>query len=126
MRRLLGLYSFFYATLHLFFYLWFEQLFDWQEILADIIERPFITIGFLSFVLMLPLAITSNNKMLKRLGGKKWHYLHRLIYVITISVVIHFWWMAQSKIDINSPLLYAIILAILLLFRVPFGRFFNK
>jgi len=119
LRRLLGLFSFFYATLHVFCYLWFEQLFDWNEILADIIDRPFITVGFFSFMLMLPLAITSNNKMIKRLGGKQWQLLHRLIYLIAIGIVVHFWWMAQSKVDVSTPLLYAIILAILLLFRLP-------
>jgi len=119
LRRMLGLFSFFYATLHVFCYLWFEQQFDWNEILADIIERPFITVGFFSFILLLLLAITSNNKMIKRLGGKQWQLLHRLIYLIAIGVVVHFWWMAQSKVDVSTPLLYAIILAILLLFRLP-------
>lgn len=125
LRRMLGLYSFFYATIHVIIYLWLEQFFDLGEILADILERPFITVGFFSFILLLPLAITSNNKMIKYLGGKRWQYLHRLVYPITIGVVIHFWWMAQSKVDVSTPFFYAIMLAILLLFRL-FNHWFGK
>jgi len=111
LRRMVGLYAYFYALLHLFGYLWFEQFFDWAEIWFDIVERPFITIGMLAVLLLTPLAITSTKGMMKRLG-KGWKRLHFLIYPIAIFAVIHFFWMV--KLDISEPIIYALILAVLL------------
>jgi sulfoxide reductase heme-binding subunit YedZ len=110
-RRMVGLYAYFYATLHLIGYLWFEQFFDWEEIWFDIVERPFITIGMFSILLLTPLAITSTQGMIRRMG-KNWKRLHRLIYPIALFSVIHFFWMV--KLDISEPTLYAIVLAMLL------------
>lgn len=111
LRRMLGLYAYFYIILHLFSYLWFDQFFDWQEIWLDIVERPFITIGMLAVILLTPLAITSTNGMIRRMG-KNWVRLHKLIYPISIIAIIHFWWMV--KLDISEPIIYAIVLTILL------------
>jgi sulfoxide reductase heme-binding subunit YedZ len=111
LRRMIGLYAYFYAILHLSGYLWFEQFFDWAEIWFDILERPFITIGMLSILLLTPLAITSTKGMIRRMG-KNWKRLHLLIYPIAIFSVIHFFWMV--KLDISEPILYAIVLAVLL------------
>ncbi|MFT3736704.1 MAG: protein-methionine-sulfoxide reductase heme-binding subunit MsrQ [Rhodocyclaceae bacterium] len=116
LRRMLGLYAFFYVSLHLTTYLWLDQFFDWRSILADIVKRPFITIGFAAFVGMLPLAITSTNAMIKRLGGKRWLWLHRLVYPVAVAGVIHYWWLVKR--DIREPLMYAIILGILLATRL--------
>lgn len=110
-RRMLGLFAYFYVVLHLLGYLWFDQFFDWEEIWFDILERPFITVGMIAFVLLTPLAITSTKGMIRRLG-KKWKRLHTLIYPISILAVLHFWWMV--KLDKREPLIYAFILAILL------------
>lgn len=115
LRRMVGLYAYFYAILHLLGYLWFDQFFDWIEIGYDIIERPFITIGMASVVLLTPLAITSTKGMIRRLG-KYWKRLHQLIYLIAILAIIHFFWMV--KLDVSEPMLYAVILAILLGERV--------
>jgi len=115
-RRMLGLFAFFYAALHLFTYLWLDQFFDWGEIALDILDRPFITVGMLAFVLLLPLAITSNRAMVKRLG-RHWKKLHRLAYVIPLLGVLHFWWLVKA--DILEPLIYALVLAVLLLVRLP-------
>jgi len=111
MRRMLGLFAYFYVLLHLLGYLWFDQFFDWEEIWFDILERPFITVGMIAFVLLTPLAITSTKGMVRRLG-KNWKRLHSLIYPIGILAVLHFWWMV--KLDKREPLIYAFILAILL------------
>ena len=112
LRRMLGLYVFFYAVLHLTTYLWLDQFFDWQAIARDIVKHPFITIGMSAFVLLVPLALTSSNAMIRRLGGKRWQQLHRAIYVIAIFGVVHYWWMVKK--DISQPLLYALMLAVLL------------
>lgn len=110
-RRMLGLYAYFYIVLHLLSYIWFDQFFDWEEIWFDILERPFITVGMITVVLLTPLAITSTKGMIRRLG-KKWKRLHALVYPISILAIIHFWWMV--KLDITEPVIYAIILSILL------------
>ncbi|MFA7270742.1 MAG: protein-methionine-sulfoxide reductase heme-binding subunit MsrQ [Sterolibacterium sp.] len=112
LRRMLGLYAFFYALLHLAAYLWLDQFFDWQAIAKDILKRPFITIGMSAFVLLLPLALTSSSAMVKRLGGKRWQQLHRSIYVIAIFGVLHYWWLV--KLDVTLPAVYAALLALLL------------
>jgi len=116
-RRMLGLFAFFYATMHLLTYVWFDQYFDWMEILIDIPKRPFITIGFLAFVLLLPLALTSTNAMMRRLK-KNWLRLHKLVYVIPILGVIHFFWLVKA--DLLEPSIYAFLLFLLLAFRVFF------
>lgn len=108
LRRMLGLYAFFYLTLHLSAYIGIDQFFDFAAILKDILRRNFITVGMLAFVLMLPLALTSTNKMIKRLGGARWRKLHQLIYVIAPLGVLHYYWMAKA--DKSQPLLYAAIL----------------
>ena len=115
LRRMLGLFAFFYAMLHVASYTGLDQQFNWDEIVKDIIKRPFITVGFASFVLLLPLAATSTNAMVRRLGGRRWRNLHRLVYVIGVGAVLHFFWMVKS--DIREPLVYAAILAFLLGYR---------
>ena len=115
LRRMLGLFAYFYVILHLLGYLWLDQFFDWAEIWRDIIERPFITIGMVTVVLLTPLAITSTKGWIRRLG-KNWKRLHKLVYLIAILGVIHFFWMV--KLDISEPTLYAIVLALLLGERV--------
>lgn len=110
-RRMLGLFTFFYALLHVTSYTVLDQQFHWQEIFKDVLKRPFITVGFVSFVLLIPLAVTSTNAMVRRLGGRRWRNLHRLVYVIAIGAVLHFFWMVKS--DIREPLVYAVVLAVL-------------
>lgn len=112
LRRMLGLYVFFYATLHMLLYLWLDQFFDINDIIKDIIKRPFITIGFFTFTALIPLAITSNNAMVKRLGGKRWKKLHKLSYFIAIASSIHFYMLVKQ--DKTEPLLYIALLVILL------------
>ena len=112
MRRMLGLFAFFYVLLHLTTYLWLDQFFDWAAIAKDILKRPFITVGMSAFVLLVPLAVTSNNAMIRRLGGKRWQQLHRAIYAIAIFGVVHYWWLVKK--DVSLPALYAVLLALLL------------
>lgn len=116
LRRMLGLYTFFYASLHFLTYIWLDQFFDVSEIVKDVIKRPFITFGFAAFVLLIPLAATSTNAMVKRLGARRWQWLHRLVYPVAGLGVIHFWWLV--KLDVNEPLLFALILAGLLVARL--------
>ena len=116
-RRMTGLFAFFYACVHLSLYIILDKYFDVFEILDDIIQRPFITAGFSAFVLLIPLAATSSNKMIERFQFR-WLLLHRLIYIIGIIAVLHFWWMV--KIDTREPAIYAMILAGLLGFRLFF------
>ena len=118
LRRMLGLFTFFYACLHFTTYIWLDQFFDMQTVVKDVIKRPFITVGFLAFVLLIPLAVTSTNAMMKRLGGKKWQTLHRLIYAIAVLGVVHYWWLVKK--DITQPLIYALVLAVLLGIRLVF------
>lgn len=124
LRRMLGLFAFFYATLHLASYLWFDHFFDWSEIGKDILKRPFITIGMAAFLLLVPLAATSNNFSIRRLGGRRWQTLHRSVYAIAIAAVLHYSWLVKA--DQSQPLLYGGILAVLLgarvLFLVPANR----
>ncbi|TCV86410.1 sulfite oxidase heme-binding subunit YedZ [Sulfurirhabdus autotrophica] len=115
LRRMLGLYAFFYVCLHFTTYIWLDQFFDPQTIYKDIIKRPFITVGFAAFLLLIPLAVTSTNKMVKRLGGKRWQQLHRLVYIIATFGVIHYWWLVKK--DITQPVIYAIVLSVLLGYR---------
>ena len=115
-RRMLGLFAFAYATLHLSIYFFLDLELAWGDLAADIVKRPYITIGMAAFVLLVPLAVTSTAKMVKRLGGKRWAALHRLIYVIVVLGTIHFW-MAVKR-DITDPLIFAAIFAFLLGYRV--------
>jgi sulfoxide reductase heme-binding subunit YedZ len=115
LRRMLGLFAFFYVCLHFTTYIWLDQFFDWAAILKDIKKRPFITVGFACFVLLLPLAATSTNAMMRRLG-RRWQQLHRLVYLIAIGGVVHYWWLVKK--DITQPALYALVLAILLGYRL--------
>ncbi len=113
-RRMLGLFAFFYVCLHLGVYLIFDQFFDPSAILEDIAKRPYITVGFAGFLLLIPLAATSTNGMIKRLG-RNWQRLHRLVYLIGMLGVVHYWWLVKA--DISEPLLYAGLLTILLGYR---------
>ena len=121
-RRMLGLYAFFYAFVHMLLYLGLDQLFNIHDIWKDIIKRPFITVGFISFILLLPLVVTSTNKMIKRLGGKRWKRLHRLTYLVASLSCLHF--LMLIKADIREPVIY--ILLLLALFFVRFLHSFNK
>jgi sulfoxide reductase heme-binding subunit YedZ len=118
LRRMIGLFAFFYAFLHFTTFLWFDHFFDVQEMLADVVKRPFILVGFTAFVLLIPLAVTSTNGMVKRLGAKRWQWLHRLIYVIAVLGILHFWWMKAGKHNFEQPIIFGTIVAILLLLRV--------
>ena len=115
-RRILGLFAFFYGSLHLLTYIWFDRLFNFISVGQDVVRRPFILLGMIAFLLMLPLAITSTNKMVKRLGGKRWAKLHSLIYVSAIAAVIHFWMLVKS--DTRLPLTFAFIVLFLLGYRL--------
>jgi methionine sulfoxide reductase heme-binding subunit len=118
-RRMLGLFAFFYACVHLSAYLWLDQFFDWGEIGRDILKRPFITVGMLAFVLLIPLAVTSTRAMQRRLG-RNWAKLHQLVYVIPALGVLHFWWLVKA--DVRTPLVYALLLVVLLGMRAYWQR----
>ena len=121
-RRMLGLYAFFYAALHFTTYLWFDKWFDVAEILKDIGKRPFITVGFAAFVLLIPLAATSPRAAARKLG-RRWQTLHRAIYAIAGLAILHFWWMKAGKHDLVLPKLYGAIVLVLLGWRVlAWGR----
>jgi len=115
-RRMLGLFAFFYGSLHLLTYVWFDRLFNLLSVGQDVVRRPFILAGMTAFVLMVPLAFTSSNRMVKRLGGKRWAKLHRLVYFAAIAGVIHFWMLVKS--DTRLPLTFAFILLFLLGYRL--------
>ena len=115
-RRMLGLFAFFYGALHLLTYVWFDRLFNFMSMATDVVQRPFILLGMTAFLLMVPLAITSTNKMVKRLGGKRWARLHRVVYLAAIAGVVHFWMLVKS--DIRLPLTFAFIILFLLGYRL--------
>ncbi len=115
-RRMLGLYAFFYGLLHFTAYIWFDKFFDLRAAAGDVARRPFIVIGLVSFFLMVPLAVTSTNGMIKRLGGKRWARLHKLVYLTAIGGVLHFYLLVKS--DTRRPLIFAAILAALLGYRI--------
>ena len=117
-RRMLGLFAFFYGSLHFTTYLWFDKFFVWHDIWQDVAKRKFITVGFLAFVLMIPLAVTSTKGIIRRLG-KRWTALHRLIYVSALAGVAHYYWLVKA--DHRLPLTYGAILAMLLAYRVAKG-----
>lgn len=112
LRRMLGLFAFAYGVTHLLTYVWLDQFFDWHAIVKDILKRPFITVGFAALVLMTPLAATSFNAAIRKLGGRRWQALHRAIYPIAVMGCVHFWWLVKK--DITEPLIYALITAALL------------
>lgn len=116
-RRMLGLYAFFYVLLHFTTYIWLDRFFVFDEIGKDIAKRPYITLGFTCFLLLIPLALTSTNAMVRRLGAKRWQRLHKMIYGIAIGGVVHYLWLVKS--DIVLPLAYGLVLALLLVLRVP-------
>ena len=115
-RRMLGLFAMFYGTLHFTTYIWLDKFFDVHEMVKDVAKRPFITMGFTAFVLMIPLAITSTRGWISRLGGKRWNLLHRLIYFSAIAGVIHYVWLVKK--DLTKPLEYAAVLTVLLGYRL--------
>jgi sulfoxide reductase heme-binding subunit YedZ len=117
MRRMLGLFTFFYASLHFLAFYWFDHFFDVQAMLIDVLKRPFIAMGFATFLLLLPLAVTSTNSMMRRLG-KRWKTLHQLIYLIILTGLVHFWWMRAGKQNFAQPLLISVIAVVLLGSRV--------
>lgn len=112
-RRMLGLYAFFYGVMHLLTYLWFDQFFDLVAIVRDILKRPFMTAGFAAFMLMVPLALTSTDAMIRRLG-RRWSLLHRLVYAVAILALLHFAWHKAGKNDFFEVSLYATVVALLL------------
>jgi sulfoxide reductase heme-binding subunit YedZ len=116
LRRMLGLFVFFYASLHFLTYLVLDQFFDWASIVNDIFKRPYITVGFPAFLLLVPLAVTSNNHMIKLLGGKRWLILHRLVYLCAVGGVVHYWWLVKK--DLTNPLTFAVLLSLLLGIRL--------
>lgn len=120
-RRMLGLFAFFYGSLHLLAYVWFDRFFNFRTMFGDIVQRPFIAVGMTAFLLMVPLAITSTRGMVKRLGGKSWSKLHRLVYVAAAGGVIHFWMVVKS--DTRLPLTFGFVMLLLLGYRL-FVRYF--
>ncbi|SAK94049.1 putative sulfite oxidase subunit YedZ [Caballeronia calidae] len=116
-RRMIGLYAFFFAVLHFTTYIWFDKWFDVAEMLKDIGKRPFITVGFAAFVLLIPLAVTSPKAMVRKLG-RRWQTLHRAIYLIAALAILHFWWMKAGKHDFEQPKIYGAIVIALLGWRV--------
>jgi sulfoxide reductase heme-binding subunit YedZ len=114
-RRMFGLFAFFHGALHFITYVWLDQFFALEEMLADLTKRRFIMAGYVSFLLLIPLAITSTKKWIGRLGGQRWQMLHRLIYVSAIAGVVHYFW--RVKLDVQRPLIYAGLLALLFILR---------
>ena len=121
LRRMLGLFTFFYASLHFLTFLWFDHFFDLTEMVRDVLKRPFIAMGFSAFVLLIPLAVTSNDRMVRKLG-RRWMVLHRLIYVIAILAILHFWWMRAGKHNFAEPLIMGAVVAVLLALRLIGAR----
>jgi sulfoxide reductase heme-binding subunit YedZ len=117
-RRMLGLFAFFYGLLHFSTWIGLDKFFDWTEMLHDVRKRPFITAGFTGFTLMIPLAVTSTAGWIRRLGGKRWLALHRLIYVTAVAGVVHYYWLVKS--DVRKPLFYGALVTLLLALRVGF------
>ncbi len=117
-RRMLGLFTYFYVFLHFLTWAWFDQGFDFGEMGKDIAKRPFILVGFASFLLLTPLAATSFNRAVKAMGAKRWQALHRIVYVIPFTAILHFFWMRAGKNDFAEVAVYAVILGVLLGWRV--------
>jgi sulfoxide reductase heme-binding subunit YedZ len=119
LRRMMGLFMFFYVCLHFLTYIWLDQWFDWMAIVKDIAKHPYVLVGFSAFILTIPLAITSNKAMMQRLR-ERWKKLHQLVYLIAVLGVVHFWWLVKK--DIREPLMYALVLALLLGIRIYYKR----
>ena len=120
-RRMLGLFTFFYASLHFLTFIWFDHFFDLAEMMRDVLKRPFIAMGFSAFILLVPLALTSNDFMLRKMG-RRWSLLHRLIYPIAILALLHFWWMRAGKHNFAEPLMMSAVVAVLLALRLIWLR----
>ena len=120
-RRMLGLFTFFYASLHFLTFIWFDHFFVLAEMMRDVLKRPFIAMGFSAFVLLVPLALTSNDFMIRKLG-RRWTMLHRLIYLIAIVAMLHFWWMRAGKNNFAEPLVIGAVVAVLLALRLIWLR----
>jgi sulfoxide reductase heme-binding subunit YedZ len=120
-RRMLGLFTFFYASLHFLTFIWFDHFFDLAEMMRDVLKRPFIAMGFSAFLLLVPLALTSNDFMLRKLG-RRWSVLHRLIYLIAVLALLHFWWMRAGKNNFAEPLVMGAVIAVLLALRLIWLR----
>jgi sulfoxide reductase heme-binding subunit YedZ len=120
-RRMLGLFTFFYASLHFLTFIWFDHFFDLAEMMRDVLKRPFIAMGFSAFILLVPLALTSNDAMLRQLG-RRWSQLHRLIYLIALLSLLHFWWMRAGKHNFAEPLVMSAVVAVLLALRLMWLR----
>jgi sulfoxide reductase heme-binding subunit YedZ len=116
-RRPIGLIAFAYACAHLLTWVWLDQWFELSAMLIDIVKRPFITVGFVAFLCLLPLALTSTDSMMRRLG-RRWGMLHRLVYPAAVLAILHYWWHKAGKNDVGEPLIYAVVLAVLLLARL--------
>ena len=125
MRRMFGLFCFFYALMHFLIWVWLDQNFDVDAMIKDVIDRPFITMGFMSFVLLIPLALSSNQYSL-RLLGKHWGLLHKLVYVIACTAIIHYWWHKAGKNDLETVSIYAMVILVLLSFRIPIVKQYFK
>ncbi len=121
-RRMLGLFAFFYACLHFTTYIWLDKFFDLSEMWKDVAKRRFITVGFLAFVLLIPLAITSTAGWIRRLGGRRWQMLHRAIYISAVAGVIHYYWLVKSA--VLRPLAYGALVGLLLAWRL--GEWFSR
>ncbi len=114
LRRMLGLFTYFYVVLHLLCYSWLDMVFEWGDIAADIAKRPFILVGFSAFVLLTPLALTSFNRAIRWLGAKRWQWLHRLVYLVAVLAVLHFFWMRAGKSNFAEVFVYASVILVLL------------
>jgi sulfoxide reductase heme-binding subunit YedZ len=119
LRRMLGLFCFFYATVHFLIWLWLDHNFSLAAMWQDVLERPYITFGFLAFVLLIPLALTSNRWAQRKLG-RRWSHLHRMVYAIAILAILHYWWHKAGKSDYETVSIYLGVIVVLLLFRLPF------
>lgn len=118
LRRMLGLFSFFYAACHFLTFLWFDHFFEIEEMWRDVIKRPFITVGFIAFVMLIPLALSSSNWAIRKMGGKTWQLLHRAVYVIVPLGVLHYVWMRAGKNNFTQPMVFGAIVALLLGMRL--------
>lgn len=117
LRRMLGLFTYVYAVLHVLCYSWLDMGFEWGDIAADIAKRPFILVGFSAFVLLTPLALTSFNRAIRWLGAKRWQWLHRLVYAVAVLAVLHFFWMRAGKSNFTEVFVYASVILVLLAWR---------
>jgi sulfoxide reductase heme-binding subunit YedZ len=123
LRRMLGLFCFFYATVHFLIWLWLDHNFSLVAMWQDVLERPYITFGFLAFVLLIPLALSSNRWAQRKLG-RRWGHLHRLVYAIAVLAILHYWWHKAGKSDYETVSIYLGVIVVLLLLRLPFIRQF--